>query len=106
MNLITNMALPIAMNNKVKKSLVDTLSIASSKEQSVTILRQGRPVAVVLSNDDYTQFEIDRAERLKNLQTELTGILSLIRSRLNNQGLAALEAQLAAHRKKIEQENK
>lgn len=94
------------MNNKVKKSLVDTLSVAGSKKRSVSILRQGRPVVVVLSKDDYTQFQIDRAEKLRNLQTELTGILSLVRSRLNNQGLAALEAKLAAHRKKIEQENK
>jgi len=105
MKLITNIDIPTTMDKKFKKSLIDELSKASSTRQSIAITRQGKPVAIVFSIDDYTQFQIEREEELKNLKTELNDILSLIRSRLNNQGLADLEAQLAAHRKKIEQEN-
>lgn len=70
----------------------------------VTIKRGGKSVAVVLPIEDRKKFQAKREEELKNLKTELNGILTLIRSHIRYQSLEEVETQLATLRRTLKQE--
>jgi PHD/YefM family antitoxin component YafN of YafNO toxin-antitoxin module len=92
------------MDHQTKQSLIRTLSKASSKKHPVTIRCNGRAVTVILPVQDHQTFQEKRKRELDNLKTELNGIVAFIHDRIRYHALEEVEAQLAAHRQKIEKD--
>ena len=90
------------MSSRDTQTLINELSKTSATRQPLTITRGGRPIATVVSIEDFREFEAEREKRLNSLKIELDNILALVRSRLKNRlSPAELEAQLEAHRQNI-----
>ncbi|MFC1975258.1 type II toxin-antitoxin system prevent-host-death family antitoxin [Chloroflexota bacterium] len=92
------------MDEKTKQVLIDTLAKVSDTDRPVTIKYKDKPLAVVLSVEDYQKFQAEREQKLIRLKQELDGILTLVRSYTHRQSLEEVEARLAALRQEIEQE--
>jgi PHD/YefM family antitoxin component YafN of YafNO toxin-antitoxin module len=92
------------VKSKIKQFLIDRFSKVSASDPAVTLDHEGKPVAVVLSAEDYQKFQHKREEKLQTLKTELQGILSMIRTQTRRRSLAEVEASLAALKQQIEQE--
>ena len=92
------------MDHQSKQSLIHELSRASNTKHPVTVRCNGRAVTVILPVQDHQTFQIKRKRELDNLKTELNRIVAFIRHRIRYRAPEEVEAQLAAHRQKIEKD--
>ncbi len=84
--------------------LIKELTKALVGNDPLALEADNRPPVVIIPFTTYQKLKAKRETRLRELKQELNGILTLIRSHVHRQSLEEVEAELAALRKKIEQE--